>query len=354
MERLSQHDLRIFLELLRQLYAPLEFDLFVPQLLSALSQLVPSEWTYYNEVDPCRQKLSAVGPAAGFPDANEIFRQYMPEHPLIDHYGRTADSQALMLSDFLSQRQFHRLGLYHEFYRRLEVEYQMAVTLPVRAPVVIGLTVNRSRPAFSERERLLLNLLRPHLVQAHGNAKVFTQMWKALRELDRGIVTLTSQGRVLLLTEQARQWLEEYFAQSFCQGDRLPEDLQRWVTHQLSFLAQDSEVPPPRVPLVVDRGGKRLIVRLMSERWEDQHLLVLEEEAGCSPRSLELLGLTRREVEVLFWVIQGKTNKEIATILGRSFRTVRVHLEHVFQQLGVETRTAAAKQALETLGLLKR
>lgn len=53
-------------------------------------------------------------------------------------------------------------------------------------------------------------------------------------------------------------------------------------------------------------------------------------------------GLTRRETEVLAWVAQGKTNCEVATILGASPRTVQKHLEHIFQKLGVETRTAAA------------
>lgn len=60
----------------------------------------------------------------------------------------------------------------------------------------------------------------------------------------------------------------------------------------------------------------------------------------------ERLGLTRREVEVLTWVTDGKTNTEIGVILGTSPRTVQKHLEHVFEKLGVVTRTAAAVRAL--------
>lgn len=60
----------------------------------------------------------------------------------------------------------------------------------------------------------------------------------------------------------------------------------------------------------------------------------------------ERLRLTRREVEVLIWVTDGKTNTEIGVILSTSPRTVQKHLEHIFEKLGVETRTAAAVRAL--------
>lgn len=66
--------------------------------------------------------------------------------------------------------------------------------------------------------------------------------------------------------------------------------------------------------------------------------------------ALEALGLTTREAEVLLWVAQGKTNPEIATILGIGLTTVKKHLEATFAKLGVENRTSAAAVALERLG----
>lgn len=64
---------------------------------------------------------------------------------------------------------------------------------------------------------------------------------------------------------------------------------------------------------------------------------------------LESLGLTVREAEVLLWVAQGKANADVANILGMSEKTVKIHLGHVFEKLGVESRTAAALTAIETL-----
>jgi len=68
-----------------------------------------------------------------------------------------------------------------------------------------------------------------------------------------------------------------------------------------------------------------------------------------SPEPLLSLGLTPRVAEVLLWVAQGKTNADIATILGISESTVKKHLLGIFIQLGVETRSAATLRALEAL-----
>lgn len=63
----------------------------------------------------------------------------------------------------------------------------------------------------------------------------------------------------------------------------------------------------------------------------------------------DALGLTGREADVLLWVAQGKSNGDIATILGMSEKTVKQHLGSVFQKIGVEGRTAASLRAVEVL-----
>jgi len=68
-----------------------------------------------------------------------------------------------------------------------------------------------------------------------------------------------------------------------------------------------------------------------------------------SAKPLETLGLTPREAEVLLWVAQGKSNGDIATILGCAENTVKVHLAHIFEKLGFENRNAATVRALEVL-----
>lgn len=63
----------------------------------------------------------------------------------------------------------------------------------------------------------------------------------------------------------------------------------------------------------------------------------------------EALGLSHRVAEVLLWVAQGKTNPEVATILGISESTVKKHMIGIMAELGVETRTGATLRALEVL-----
>jgi len=67
---------------------------------------------------------------------------------------------------------------------------------------------------------------------------------------------------------------------------------------------------------------------------------------AATDRSNSLLLLTPRERDVLDWVAAGKTNRQVASILGTSPRTVQKHLEHVFAKLGVESRLAAVMRAL--------
>jgi DNA-binding CsgD family transcriptional regulator len=62
-------------------------------------------------------------------------------------------------------------------------------------------------------------------------------------------------------------------------------------------------------------------------------------------------GLSPREAQVLGWVAQGKTNKEIGVILELSPRTVQKHLEHIYRKIYVESRTAAAAKAYEVASL---
>jgi DNA-binding NarL/FixJ family response regulator len=69
-----------------------------------------------------------------------------------------------------------------------------------------------------------------------------------------------------------------------------------------------------------------------------------------SARPLEIaLGLTPRVAETLLWLAQGKTNSEIAIILGNTESTVKKHVLEIFEKLGVENRTAASLCALEVL-----
>jgi DNA-binding CsgD family transcriptional regulator len=354
---LTRGDFRAVLEFLQGCYAIQDLDGFVAHVLSNLPKLVPSEATVYTEYNHRRNRVFWRQEPAdfAFSGSERIWERYSHEHPFVDHFRKTKDGRAVKFSDFVSAREFRRTSLYNEFFRPLNIRHQMTFLLQEPGSLLSAIALNRGAKDFAERERLILNLLRPHLMQAYRNAEAVTELQQeltqvrgALEKLDRGVIFLSVGGKVQGMTEPAREWLRNYFGEVAQSGDRLPEDLEQWVRQQKVVLGKKDGVPPPGKPLVIERPGKQLSVRLVSE--PNQNLLLLQERRTALDLSvLERIGLTRREAEVLSWITYGKTSGEIGRIIGSSPRTVEKHVERILQKLSVETRTAAAARALQLM-----
>lgn len=361
MERLPSRQLRALLTFLEGLSAVSDADAFVSYLFTALPQLIRCHMLSCHEVVPS-QRLSRDWRhprEIETPERDAIWVQHMREHPTLMHIMKQRDGQARMVSDFLSQSRYQRLGLYNELFRDLQVEdiltaavYHGSATTPA---TIVGLGLYRERRTFSERDRLLLNLLRPHLAQTYARVGAHTRLQaelaranQVLEALEQGVIVLARDGSVRHMTLRARRLLAVYWGATADGTERLPTTLQDWANRQrgLGLLLERDEPPVPAEPFVRERDGTRLVARLLRPDRED-HLLVLEEQrTSLSPSVFRPLGLTARESEVLLWVTHGKTDAEIAGILGVSANTVGKHLERIYQKLGVENRTAAAMRAL--------
>ena len=126
----------------------------------------------------------------------------------------------------------------------------------------------------------------------------------------------------------------------------LPVELQDWLRTASKRHAGGNAAPS----MDFAHGDATLRARLFGQVDGGQSLLLLERR-NALPQATPALAsyrLTQREIEVLIWVAKGKTNKDIADILGMSPRTVNKHLEHIYVKLGVETRTAAAAVVAST------
>jgi DNA-binding CsgD family transcriptional regulator len=169
---------------------------------------------------------------------------------------------------------------------------------------------------------------------------------QALYRLNFGLIFLTPDGKIHLATTGAMQQLTNYLGPRPLRENRLPQSLLRWVKRQEVASNGKDDVLLEQSPLVLERAGKRLVIRLVTDL--DQNLLLLEERSTTMQlQSLVPFGLSPREAQVLDWVAQGKTNKEIGVILDLSPRTVQKHLEHIYRKIYVESRTAAAAKAYE-------
>jgi len=325
-----------------RLYACHDKNRFDEVVLDAVPRVVEADHATFNLLAPAFPKAVVVGvPQLGDHERRErLFAQYLDEQPVILHYLRTGDPSAHKLSDFLTVREYHRLNIYRELYRDLGYEDQFGLWFFPPGAEMVAIALARDRRNFTERDRRLLNLLRPHLAQAYQQAEEISRLHRLLegKEADGparvSTIVLDERFRPVVYRAEARRWIESFFSHRRKGARRLPGDLERWV-RQRRERCRGHGVMARR------RDGTRLLVRLLPED-ENRSLLVLELQTMTeSSGTLRKTGLTRREIEVLRQLEQGKTNDEIAVVLGISPFTVRTHLEHIFAKLDVHTRTAA-------------
>ena len=166
------------------------------------------------------------------------------------------------------------------------------------------------------------------------NARLVRQTQNAIEAIGLAMVILNRDLQPEWMTPGAEALLGHG-----CLVNGLPEELRSWLGAANPSPASDESVGV----FDFDFKGETLRARLLGQR-ADAQLLLLEKLRSRAPAEASLASyrLTQREIEVLMWVARGKTNKDIADILGMSPRTVNKHLEHIYVKLGVETRTAAA------------
>ncbi|WP_409363918.1 response regulator [Bradyrhizobium sp. BR 10261] len=178
----------------------------------------------------------------------------------------------------------------------------------------------------------MLARIRVHL----GNARLTQSARAALDVSGRFLFAVNRQGHILWATPQAQKLLADHHGM---QTDDfvLPPSLLQWLEQ-----AKGKGIAKSQTASLPDNPQLRFYY--MGETAPNEFLLRLSKEAGTAlpPEFTSELGLTTREGEVLAWLSKGKTNRDIAQILGLSPRTVDKHLEQIYAKLGVENRTAAA------------
>ncbi len=193
--------------------------------------------------------------------------------------------------------------------RAFEVGALDYITKPVYPPEVLARVAAHLQLTFLRRNLADELALR---VEAENQLK---------QSLDRAVVLTDASRRIVFSTRLAEDLLHKHFPQ---RDGHLPSEAELATGFNVRRLAET--------------GRDDLISYILSERGDPP-----------GPAALMKLGITTREAEVLYWMAQGKSNPDIATILGASVRTVHKHVEHIFQKLGVETRNAATLTAIEVL-----
>lgn len=189
------------------------------------------------------------------------------------------------------------------------------------------------------RQEEVLARLKSHIARA----RMLKRAQTSIESCGKAGFTVDPEGNITWQTPRAREWLHAYTEEDHVLHW---QRLRAWL-HELD--SAHTSVDAAHFCLKQDTG--RLNVHYAGIIEGGERLLLLEEqrEEAVALRLTQRFALTRREAEVLNWLSAGKTNRDIAEILGMSPRTVNKHLERIFVKLGVETRSAAAAIAVQAM-----
>jgi DNA-binding NarL/FixJ family response regulator len=188
----------------------------------------------------------------------------------------------------------------------------------------------------------MLARIRVHL----ANARLTQSARAALDVSGRYLLAVSRQGKIMWATPQAQKLLSDKLAAAGTDDElALPQPMLEWLEQ-----AQKGKAGSKTTAMASFPDDEQLRLQYMGKLGPNEFLLRLAKDTSTNlPAEFSSeLGLTTREGEVLSWLSKGKTNRDIAQILGLSPRTVDKHLEQIYAKLGVENRTAAAAIATST------
>ncbi len=329
-----------------------EFDAVV---LEQVTNLVRSDVTTLNEVDPPAGRVAYLTWPETFvfsPEAVDAFAELAAQHPLIGHHLQSGDGSAIKIGDFLGVQAWHATEIYQRFFSQVGVEHQMSITLPAPSPIVVGIAVNRLEDDFGERDRAVLNLVRPHLAQSWRRAREYERV-ELLLSAAAGALARGGAGVIVLadplheLTPGALVSLYRFFGRP-APRDVLPVRVRRWLDACRAQAAAAENPLEMARPLRASLDGRRLVLRHLPVKQDRADVILLDERPADAPAgTLVSVGLTDRESQVVGLVASGASNAEIARQMSLSPWTVKRHLANVYAKLGIRNRAAAAALALE-------
>jgi DNA-binding CsgD family transcriptional regulator len=356
MEPLGAGDLTRILNLVHALGDVGDPDEFLDVSLNGVMDLVPCTVATMNEVVPSADRVVVWTRPASFEfpaGAFETLARLAGDHPLIAHIATTGDGSAHRISDFWTQEQFHHTELYHQVYRPIGIEYQMALGFPVPRPTVLGLAMNRDDRDFSDRDLAAMNTVRPYLVQWWRTVQDRLRLQSLVDAADDGLSTMDSGVLVLCdppeeLTRGVLTTLYRYFGRP-ARTSPFPSRVEHWLQEQQARHHQDALVLPR--PLSSRLDGRRAVLRYLPARGRHPGAVFVSEHAVAGePASLATLGLTPREAEIVAQITTGASNAEVARHLHVASGTVKRHLENVYRKLGIHGRGQLTAFVVETLG----
>lgn len=183
MPKLNHHGTQLVLKFLRDLYVFRSWEDLTTHVIHSIPTLISTDICSCNDMSSRRRYATYRGWPDNhptIPDAAAILGRFAHQHPLLTYMERTKDLTRHKITDFVSQRQFRTTALYNEYYRPLQLPYNMGACIAVTKDSTLAIGLNRIKRDFSDQDLAILDLLRPHLTQAYDNARIVTTIQEQL------------------------------------------------------------------------------------------------------------------------------------------------------------------------------
>ena len=172
------------------------------------------------------------------------------------------------------------------------------------------------------------------------------QAYQAMDDSQRFLTEISDDGTIMWSTPQAVKIVNSVKKTENLDDFNLGVKLKKWIKE----ISKDYYTGLRQLK-ICENANYKVVFSYIGQTDQSGHLIRVIEESFS--KNLEKLstafGLTAREAEVLTWITNGKSNRDIGTILALSPRTINKHLEHIHKKLGVENRTSAAAMAINIL-----
>ena len=163
-----------------------------------LPALVASEFTTLSICHLASGKREVFGLPAGALSAQDraAFDRHFHEHPLVRFHAYQGGRVPQRITDSVPFEQFRRTALYNDYYRRIRIDHAIALPIYVRDGLLVSFVLNRTRRDFTDRERALLEVLRPHLAKIYQRINTVGQLTTREAEVLRWVAAGKSDAQI--------------------------------------------------------------------------------------------------------------------------------------------------------------
>jgi DNA-binding CsgD family transcriptional regulator len=166
--------------------------------VDGLPKLVASEFTTLSICHLASGKREVFGLPAGALSAEDraAFDRHFHQHPLVRFHAYQGGRVPQRISDSVPFEQFRRTALYNDYYRRIRIDHAIALPIYVRDGLLVSFVLNRTRRDFTDRERALLDVLKPHLARIYHRINTVGQLTRREAEVLRWVSAGKSDAQI--------------------------------------------------------------------------------------------------------------------------------------------------------------